>query len=93
MYIVELAVAKRPIKRALAVGSIPPELAHVGKMMEVQGVAVKYHHRARGYGEQEVPDEKLQLQMLTDIVDNIDCQGTAVVLTGDGAGFLEGSGF
>ena len=91
--LVSLAVANRPVKRALAVGSIPPELEHVWKLMAAQGVDVKCHHRAQGVGEQQATDEKLQLQMLRDLVANVESPGTAVVLTGDGAGFLEGMGF
>ena len=91
--LVALAIAKHPIKRVLAVGSIPPELEHVWKIMAAQGIAVKYHNRAKSFSEQEVPDEKLQLQMLSDIVDNVDYPGTAVVLTEDEAGFQEGAGF
>ena len=62
-------------------------------MLAAQGITVKCHHRAPGLGEQGVPDEKLQLQMMHDLVDNMGCPSTAVVLTGDGAGFEEGAGF
>ena len=91
--ILELAVAGRPVKRALAVGSIPPELSHVWGMLAAKGVEVDVHHRATGQGEQEVLDEKLQLQMMIDTIDHKEDPGTAVVMTGDGSGFMKGGGF
>lgn len=44
-------------------------------------------------GEQEVPDRYLQLKMLEDALDHNGDPGTVVLLTGDGAGYLEGYGF
>ena len=77
---VQLAVASRQLKRALAVGSIPPEMSHAWDMMEAQGLEVKFYHRAKGHGEQEVHDEKLQFQMMIDTVDNMEHPETAVML-------------
>ena len=36
--LLELAHAGRPVKRALAVGSVPPELCHLWSSLENQGV-------------------------------------------------------
>ena len=47
----------------------------------------------RGHGEQEVLEEKLQLQVMNDTVDNVKHPGTAVMLTEDVAGSPEGPGF
>ena len=44
-------------------------------------------------GEQEMPDRILQLRMLEDALDNNGDPGIVVLLTGDGAGYLEGAGF
>ena len=47
-------------------------------------------------GEQQVPDEQLKLQMLHDCLDSINSgvpPGIAVLLTGDGAGFMKGTRF
>ena len=45
--------------------------------------------------ERDAPDHVLQLEMLRDAVDRLDCDepGIAVLLTGDGAGYLQGAGF
>ncbi len=44
-------------------------------------------------GEQEVPDRVLQLRMLEDALDYDGDPGIVVLLTGDGAGYVEGAGF
>lgn len=44
-------------------------------------------------GEQDVPDRLLQLRMLEDALDFNGDPGIAVLLSGDGAGCLEGAGF
>ena len=44
-------------------------------------------------GEQEIPDRLLQLEMLQDAMDHNGDPGIVVLLTGDGAGYLEDSGF
>ena len=62
--------------------------------MESAGVSVALFDRGEpGRSEQEVPDRFLQLRMLEDALDHNGDPGTAVVLTGDGAGYLEGRGF
>ena len=44
-------------------------------------------------GEQDIPDRVLQLRMLEDALDYNGDPGIVVLLTGDGAGYLEGAGF
>ena len=62
--------------------------------MESRGVKVTLFNRGGpGSGEQEMPDHYLQKCMLEDALDHNGDPGIAVLLTGDGAGYLEGAGF
>ena len=89
-----LANAGRPVKRAFAVGSIPPELRQLWNRMEANNIEVKLFDRGDPHrGEQDVPDRLLQLRMLEDALDYNGDPGIAVLLSGDGAGYLEGAGF
>ena len=89
-----LAHADRPVEKALAVGSVPPEMRALWNRLESKGVRVTLFNRgAVERGEQEVPDRILQLQMLEDGFDNNGKPGVVVLLTGDGAGFYDGAGF
>ena len=76
-----LAHAGRPIERAIAVGSIPPELRQVWNRLENGDVEVR------------LLDQLLQTFMLRDAVDYNGAPGIAVLLTGDGSGFADGVGF
>ena len=92
--LLRLAHADRPVKRALAVGSVPPEMRQLWNRMEAMGVEVKLFDRGdSSRGEQDVPDRLLQLRMLEDALDFNGDPGIAVVLAGDGAGYYEGTGF
>ena len=87
-----LAHADRPLRKAMAAGSVPPELRQLGNWLEQQGVEIRLFNRIRpDLGEQEIPDRLLQLQMLEDAMDYD--PGIVVLLTGDGAGYAEGAGF
>ena len=89
-----LANADRPVERAFAVGSIPPELRQLWNRMEANGVEVTLFDRGDPHrGEQDVPDRLLQLRMLEDALDYNGDPGIAVLLSGDGAGYFEGAGF
>ena len=92
--ILRLAHADRPVEKALAAGSVPPEMRQLWNRMEAQGLSVHLYDRgAPGRGEQEIPDRYLQLRMLEDALDYNGDPGIVVLLTGDGAGYLEGAGF
>ena len=92
--LLRLAHADRPMERAVAAGSVPPEMRQLWNRMEGRGVKVHLFDRgAPGRGEQEMPDRVLQLQMLEDALDYNGDPGIVVLLTGDGAGYLEGAGF
>ena len=84
--ILRLAHADRPVERAFAAGSIPPELRQLWNRMEAIGVEVQLFDRGSPErGEQDQPDRVLQLRMLHYNGD----PGITVLLTGDGAGYLE----
>ena len=89
-----LAHADRPMRRALAAGSVPPEMRHLWNRLANEGVQVTLYDRGRAdLGEQEIPDRILQLRMLEDAMDFVEDPGIVVLLTGDGAGYSEGAGF
>ena len=90
----KLAHVNRPVEKAVAVGSIPPELRQLWNRMQNNGVVVELFDRGTAWrGEQEMPDRVLQLRMLEDALDYNGDPGIVVMLTGDGAGYLEGAGF
>ena len=88
-----LARGGRDIERAVAVGSIPPELRHVWNRLENQGVSVLLLERGAIHGREQGVDQVLQTEMLRDGYDHNGNPGIAVLLTGDGAGFSDGVGF
>ena len=92
--LLRLAHADRPLAKALAAGSIPPALSMLWNQLRRTGVEVHLYDRGEPTrGEQETPDQWLQLRMLEDMADYIDNPGIVVLLTGDGAGYNEGRGF
>ena len=89
-----LAHADREVSKAVAAGSVPPELRHLWNKLENRGVRVQLFDRGEpGRGEQDMPDRVLQLRMLEDGFDNNGNPGVVALLTGDGAGFYDGAGF
>ena len=89
-----LAHAGRPLERAFAAGSVPPEMRQLWNRMESNGVEVRLFDRGGvGRSEQDIPDRVLQLRMLEDALDYNGDPGIVVLLTGDGAGYSEGAGF
>ncbi len=89
-----LAHADRPLEKAVAVGSVPPEMRQLWNRMEAKGMSVYLFDRGSpDRSEQEMPDRVLQLRMLEDALDYNGDPGIVVLLTGDGAGYFEGAGF
>ena len=89
-----LAHADRPVEKAIAAGSVPPEMRALWNRLSAEGVAVELFDRgAVERGEQQSPDRILQLQMLRDFADYNGDPGIVVLLTGDGQGFYDGAGF
>ena len=91
--LLELAHAGREIANAIAVGSVPPELRHVWNRLANEGVTVQLLERGAMQGSEQGVDQTLQTAMLRDAIDNNGDPGIAVLLTGDGAGFVDGVGF
>ena len=92
--LLRLAHADRPLRKAFAAGSIPPEMRSLWNRMEARSVEVALFDRGQpDRGEQEMPDRILQLRMLEDALDFNGTPGIVTLLTGDGAGYLEGAGF
>ena len=92
--LLRLAEAGRTLAKAVAAGSIPPEMQQLWNRMENRGVQMRLFDRGeKDRGEQEVPDRWLQLCMLEDGWDNNGAPGIVALLTGDGAGYAEGRGF
>lgn len=88
-----LAHGDRPVEKALAAGSVPPEVKQLWNRLESRGVQVSLYDRgSRERSEQGVPDKFLQLSMLEDALDYNGDPGIVALLTGDGAGYPEGSG-
>jgi len=92
-HLLQLARAGRAVEHAVAVGSIPPELRHVWNRLENEGVTVHLLERGAVHGGEQGVDQLLQTAMLRDAFDHNGDPGTAVLLTGDGAGFDSGVGF
>ena len=85
-----LAHADRPVEKAMAAGSVPPEMRQLWNRLENGGADVCLRGSP---GEREMPDRTLQVRMLEDALDYNGDPGIAVLLTGDGAGYLDGAGF
>ena len=91
--LLQLAHGTRAIERAIAVGSVPPELRHVWNRLENEGVTVQLLERGALQGREQGVDQVLQAAMLRDALDYNGDPGIVVLLTGDGAGFDDGVGF
>ena len=92
--LLRLAHVDRPMEKALAAGSVPPEMQQLWNRLENSGVEVNLFDRGSSdRGEQGTPDQWLQLRMLEDGLDYNSNTGVVVLLTGDGAGYIEGRGF
>ena len=84
--LLRLAHADRPLRKAFAAGSIPPEMRGLWNRMEARGVEVALFDRGQpDRGEQEMSDRLLQLRMLEDALDFNGTPGIVTLLTGDGS--------
>ena len=92
-HLMKLAHANREVEKAIAVGSVPPEMRHLWHKLENEDVQIELLERgAQSHTEQGV-DQMLQNSMLRDALHYNGDPGVAVLLTGDGRGFEEGVGF
>ena len=89
----KVATAGRNVTRAYCVGSVPPDLGKVWQSLtKATGVRPELYERGKNSGKEQGIDQCLQVWMLRSLVD-ISPPQTAVLLTGDGSGYLESSGF
>jgi len=88
----KLASGGRKVRKAVAVGSVPPELRDVWRRLSEANVTIELYERGAGTGTEQGMDQCLQVHMLRAITDEASPQ-VAVVLTGDGAGYGTGAGF
>lgn len=89
--LIDLASAGRKIHRAYGVGSQPPELQAVWDSLRTSGVHLELYERGQESGHEQALDQALQVHMLRAALDGP--TNTAILLTGDGAGFHTGVGF
>ena len=90
--LLELAREDRMLVKAVAAGSVPPEMKSVWKSLQAEGVRTEIIDRSEmGGSEKDIPDLHLQREMLLDGM--INKPGTIVLLTGDGAGWAYGKVF
>lgn len=87
----ELARAGRKIVAGSCVGSLPPDLHELWEKLAKTGVSLELFERGAASGHEQAVDQALQVHMLRARCDLE--PGTAVLLTGDGAGQHEGRGY
>ncbi len=87
-----LARCGREVVKAICVGSVPPELEAVWQRLRAAGVEVELYERGKTTGTEQGVDQCLQVHMLRALAD-IQDPITAVLMTGDGAGYEDGIGF
>lgn len=89
----KIATVGRHVTHAYCVGSVPPDLAKVWTQLTARtGVRPELYERGKDSGKEQGVDQCLQVWMLRCLADVVPPQ-TAVLLTGDGAGYTEGAGF
>jgi hypothetical protein len=94
MNLYRLAVASRPVGKAVVVGSIPPEQREVwDRMKQDTGIEPELYERGSQSGTEQGTDQCLQIHMRRALSDCKDDPQIAVLLTGDGSGYYVGSGF
>lgn len=92
--LLRLARAGRRMERAVVAGSTPPGARELWDKLRGYGVDMEelFDRGGRFGKEQEVPDERLQLRMMTDAIRH-SSPGVVVLLTGDGKGREQDKGF
>jgi hypothetical protein len=87
----DFASMGRTIEKAIAVGSVPPDMEALWRQLEHSGVSVELWERGAESGKEQSVDEAIQLHMMRSLADRIGAPAVAVVLTGDG-GFKQDIG-
>ena len=88
----DLAKAGRDVAQGVCTGSVPPELERVWARLRSTGIAVELYERGAGSGKEQGVDQCLQVHMLRALAD-APAPSVAVLMTGDGAGYMSGAGF
>lgn len=83
----------RPIDKAFVAGSVPPEEDDLWEYIRSLGVELTLLDRTADGKEQESVDILLQNEMLRLMIDLEKNPDTIAIITGDGAGYLNGRGF
>jgi len=91
-HLFKLAKCGREVGSAFCAGSVPPELEALWDNIRDMGVEVELYERGDESGTEQGVDQTLQVHMLRAMAD-CDSPQTAVLLTGDGAGYETGIGF
>lgn len=91
-YLFDFVVNKRKVMYAFVGGSIPPKNDDLWQRFQTLGVKVNTQERGADTGSEIAVDEILQLEMTHRILD-VTPPETMVLLTGDGAGYMDGVGF
>lgn len=79
----DFARCDRTVEKAVAAGSVPPDLAAVWEQLGDTGLMVDLQERGAASNREQGVDKALQLEMMNSVVDR-EIPAVAVVLTGDG---------
>jgi hypothetical protein len=85
--IFDFAACNRDVEKAVAVGSIPPDLADLWERLGKVGLIVDLQERGAQSGKEQGVDQALKLEMMNSVVDR-KTPAVAVLLAGDG-GYLD----
>jgi hypothetical protein len=91
-HLLDFVVNDRPVRYAFVGGSIPPNKDPLWQRFETLGIKVNKQQRGAMTGGEVAVDEVIQLEMANRVLDVKD-PGIMVLLTGDGAGYVDGQGF
>lgn len=91
--LIDLAADGRPVDQVFCVGSVPPPTDSVwGHIEKITGKKPELYERGAESGKEQAVDQALQTRMLR-LGYDIDPPETIVLLSGDGSGYEEGTGF
>ncbi len=91
-HLYRLAAMGRAVAGTYVVGSVPPEMKVWAHLESVTGTIIELFERGAESGSEQAVDAALQVQMLRVLADSRE-PAVAVLLAGDGAGYLDGVGF
>ncbi len=92
--LLRLAHADRPIERATWAGPASAKMRKLWSGLDANGVKISASEReASGANRPGKPIFYLHERMLADGIDYLDNPGVMVLITGDGAGYMDGSAF